>query len=157
MKPRVHALSHLAVLAVFALGAGACRSAMPDSERSGREAGTDMHYELKSYHLVYSEHRGPVGYMKVTDVTKAGGPTYTWKYILDKDFTTIGWIDQMGHAFQYVPYPPGSMPNPREPLRVITLPEDSMSQNVMRMLGMNPAADNVSFPVAKEGDIGAAK
>lgn len=152
MKPLApFALVALALAA--ALAAPGCRSAMSAEEEAAVANGSRMRWELKSYHLIYSEHRGPVGYMKVYDVTEAGGPAYTWKYVLDKDLKKIGWVDQFGNAYLIHQYPRGSMPDPREGERVIRLPSDSIQRNTMRMLGIDPALDNVSFPVAKEGDI----
>ena len=153
MKPFVHVL----VLTAAALGAGACRSSPSDGAARDVARGSLMHRELKSYHLVYSEHRGPVGYLKVYDVAEAGGATYTWKFVYDAEYNELGWIDQMGTAYQYKHYPPGAMPNPLEPLTVLHLPADSIERNTMRMLGIDPALDNVSFPLAKEGDVGTAK
>lgn len=153
MKPLVHAL----VLAAVVCGAAACRSAMSENAARDVANGSLMHRELKSYHLVYSEHRGPVGYLKVFEVGEAGGPRYTWKFVYDADFRELGWIDQLGTAYQYKEYPPGAMPDPRDPLTVLHLPADSIQRNTMRMLGIDPSLDNVSFPLAKEGDVGTAK
>lgn len=147
----------LLVLCALAAAAGGCRSAMPESEVQAVRDGALMKRDLRSYHLVYSEHRGAVGYLKVFDVTEAGGATFTWKYVYDKDFNELGWIDQFGNARRFHVYPDGAVPDPRTPIRVIAMPTDSIQRNTMRMLGIDPSTDDVSFPLAKDGDIGAAK
>jgi hypothetical protein len=151
------ALAPVLALAACALGLAGCRFANPEPRVRAVREGALMDRELRSYHVVYSEHRGPVGYLKVYDVREAGGPSYRWSYVYDKAFTELGWIDQFGHAYAYHRYPEGAMPVPTEPLRVVELPTDSVQRNAMRMLGIDPATDNVSFPPASDADILAGK
>lgn len=148
MKPLVPML-----VVAAALVAGGCRSSKPDSEVNAVEHGALMKRKLVSYHVAHSDRSGAVGYMKVFDVTEAGGPTYRWSFILDKDFVEKGWVDQYGTAFRYAPYPPGAQPNPRETFRFSQMEPDSLARNAARMLGLDPASDNLTFPVAREGDV----
>lgn len=151
------ALAPVLALAALGLAAAGCRQAMPaEGVRAVRE-GALMHRDLRSYHVVYSEHRGPVGYMKVYDVREAGGPSYRWSYVYDRNLNELGWVDQFGHAYAYHRYPEGAMPVPTEPIRPVALPADSIQRNAMRMLGIDPATDNVSFPPATNEDILATK
>jgi hypothetical protein len=145
------------LLLAAALGATACASAPSEGSVQATRMGALMKRRLHSYHLVYSEHRGPIGYMKEFDVAEAGGPVFRWKFIYDRDFNELGWVDQRGHAFRAERYPPGAQPNPAEPFRFERMPMDSVERNTMRMLGIDPALDDVSFPLAKEGEIGSAK
>lgn len=149
-SPRALALA--ALLVALPLAAGCANST---NSRAAQQAmdGTDLKWTLKSYHVIESVHNGPVGYLKVFDVQQAGGPIYTWKYVYDRDFNELGWVNQLGQAFRREKYPPGAMPDPKEPYRTHTMPADSIERNAMRMLGIDPAIDDVTFPVAKDGDI----
>ena len=108
---------------------------------------------LRSYHVIQGQRLGKVGFMKVYDVQDAGGPVYTWKYVYDLSINEVGWFDQTGRAFHAKPYPDFQRDAQNEPVRVIDLPVDTVSRNVMRMLGNAASADEVSFPVASDADI----
>lgn len=152
MKSSVRALVLTALCLAAPLAAGCASGTESDVAKAARD-GLDITRTLKSYHVVQSAHSGPVGFLKVFDVQQGGGAIYTWKYVYDKDYRELGWVNQMGQAFQWEKYPPGAMPNPREPYRVRSLPVDSIERNTMRMLGIDPALDEVTFPVALAADI----
>lgn len=144
---------HLILATTLAAPLAGCVSEPGSTEMAAIEKGALMQRTLKSYHVIQSAHTGPVGYLKVFDVTEGTGPSFTWKYIYDKDFQELGWVDQFGRAHRWLHYPAGAMPNPRESFRVQELPADSIERNAMRMLGIDPALDEVTFPVAGPGDI----
>ncbi len=108
---------------------------------------------LKSYHVIQGQRLGKVGFMKVYDVQEAGGPVYTWKYVYDLSINELGWFDQTGRAFHAKPYTDFQRDTQPESVRVIDLPDDTVSRNVLRMLGITAASDEVSFPVASDADI----
>jgi hypothetical protein len=136
-----------------ALVVGGCRSSPSEPYVRAVDQGALMKRALRSYHVAYSDRSGAVGYMKVYDVSEAGGPTYQWSFVYDRDFEEKGWVDQNGTAYRYDRYPPGAQPNPREPFRFSKMPADSLANNAARMLGLDPAAEHLTFPVAKEGDV----
>jgi len=137
----------LAVLAAAVLVAPACTSTTTTQTRWGSvENGALMERSLRSYHAVNSAYQGKVGYMKVFDVTEAGGPVYRWRYIYDLEYTELGFIDQFGKAYQYHVLPTISQAAQKKPLKVTEMPADSAERNAMRMLGIDPATDDVTFP-----------
>ena len=151
MKSLVSALPLALVLAASAL-AGCAAGPSADRVRAV-EQGALMKRRLGSYHVAYSDRSGPVGFMKVYDVQEAGGPVFRWSFVYDRDFNERGFVDQKGTAVRYDAYPPGIQPSGDAPIRFVTLPADSMPRNAARMLGLDPTADNLTFPVANEGDV----
>ena len=138
----------LAVLAAAVLVAPACTSTSTTTTRWGNvEDGALMKRSLRSYHAVNSAYQGKVGYMKVFDVTEAGGPVYQWKYVYDLDYNELGFIDQFGNAYQYHQLPEVSQRAQQETMKVTEMPADSTERNTMRMLGIDPATDDVTFPL----------
>ena len=138
----------LAVLAAAVLVAPACTSTTTTTTRWGNvEDGALMKRSLRSYHAVNSAYQGKVGYMKVFDVTEAGGPVYQWKYVYDLDYNELGFIDQFGNAYRYHELPQVSKEAQKETMKVTELPADSTERNTMRMLGIDPATDDVTFPM----------
>lgn len=121
-------------------------------ERSSGD-GALMDRQVRSFHVVYSEHTGKVGFMKVFDVVEGGGPPYQWKYVYDLQWNELGFIDQFGTAYQNKPYSPFEQSAQPRPIRVVRLPSDSAQRNAMRMLGIDPAYDDVTFPLATDADI----
>lgn len=157
MKPTAQVLLVAAaalLLPAVATGCGAMPSA---TQVKAVDDGALVRRTAKAWHVIQSAHSGPVGFLKVMDVSEAGGPVFEWRYIYGADWTELGWVNQKGQAFQWEKYPPGAMPNPREPYRVKHLPMDSIQRNAMRMLGIDPALDDVTFPVASDADIRSAK
>jgi len=137
----------LAVLAAAVLIAPACTSTSTSRTRWGNIGdGALMDRNLRSYHAVNSAFQGKVGYMKVFDVTEAGGPAYQWKYVYDLEYTELGFIDQFGRAYQYHVLSTADQQAQKTPLKVTEMPADSVERNTMRMLGINPATDDVTFP-----------
>ncbi len=136
-----------AAAAILVVGT-ACRTTVTPKRLKQVNDGKLMERELASYHLVYSEYQGKVGYMKVYNVRQAGGPAYRWKYVLDLDLNELGFIDQYGSAHRYYHYTGAEAKAHRDTMRVESMPADSTERNVMRMLGIDPALDNVSFPIA---------
>jgi hypothetical protein len=141
------------VLLGCALLPAACRTQLSEGRREQVQRGAHMHRTLRSYHVVYSEHRGRVGFVKVFDVAEAGGHAYPWSYVYDLDFNELGWVDQFGGAYQYVPYTRFEREIHGAGPRVVQMPADSLENNVMRLLGIDPALDNVSFPRATQADV----
>lgn len=141
------------LVAVLALGAASCRTS-PSEERFRQwQRGALVQRELRGYHVVRSANRGNVGYLKVYDVTEAGGPAYPWKYVYDANWKELGFVDQFGGAYRYHYYSPAEQAQQNEVLRASRMPSDSLDRNVMRMLGIDPATDDVTFPEATRADI----
>ncbi len=130
----------------------ACRTSPTVERREEVRQGALIDRTVKSYHVVYSANRGKVGYLKVFDVVEGGGQPYEWKYVYDLDFTELGFVDQFGNAYLYKPYTEFEQDIHRRSLRVMRLPADSAERNVMRMLRIDPAVDNVTFPPATASD-----
>ena len=145
-------IASIALLAL-AVAPAACKSRV--TERRVREinSGALMKRQVRSYHLVYSEHDGKVAYLKVYAVQEAGGPIYDWSYVYDLDWKELGFVDQFGKAYRYHYYPEIGQEAHKKVLRYDPMPSDSLERNVMRMLEINPALDNVSFPTATGADV----
>jgi hypothetical protein len=143
-----------AVLAAALAAASGCSSPAKGPGPEAVRDGSLVHKELRSYHIVQSTHSGKVGYMKVYDVTEGGGPSYRWRYVYDLDWNELGFIDQFGTAYRNKPYTPFEQDAQPRTIRVVRLPSDSPERNAMVMLGIDPALDDVSFPVASAADIG---
>ena len=146
------------LVAALALAASAGCSSKPaaEGETPGDLYGAGVRGEPRSYHVVYSAQRGKVGYAKVFDVAEGGGPVFQWKYVYDLDWKELGYIDQLGTAYQYKPYTPFERDYQPGTIRVVRLPSDSTERNAMRMLGMDPALDDVTFPEATAADLASA-
>ena len=144
----MRSLTILAVLAAAVLAAPACQSSTTTRTNWGDldETGL-MSRSLRSYHAVNSAYQGKVGYLKVYDVTEAGGPAYRWKYVYDLSYNELGFIDQWGKAYRYHRLPEADASAQKKPMRVEHMPSDSTEANVMRMLGLDPAVDEVTFPL----------
>jgi hypothetical protein len=153
MKAFPRTLALALVLLAAPLAAGCASAASPERANKAAADGMFFHRTLKSYHVVQSAHRGPVGFLKVYEVQEAGGAVSAWKAIEDPEHKELGIVNSFGKAWQWEEYPPGAMPNPREPYRLREMPVDSIERNAMRMLGIDPATDEVTFPVAQAGDI----
>ncbi len=144
----MRSLTILAVLAAAALVAPACQSSSTTRTNwSDVKEGDLMRRSLRSYHVVNSAYQGQVGFLKVYDVTEAGGPVYQWKYVYDLDYNELGFIDQWGKAYRYHRLPQADAAAQKKPMRIEHLPSDSTEANVMRMLGLDPSVDEVTFPV----------
>jgi len=143
----------LVVLLAASAALPACRIQLTESRRSAIEHGERMSRTLRSYHAVTAAHAGHVGFLKVYDVAEQEGPTFTWKYVYDLDFNEVGFVDQNGTAYRYHRYAGVEQEAHRRETRLETLPEDSVQRNVMRMLGIDPATDDVTFPTATSADI----
>jgi len=152
----MRSLTILAVLAAALAAVPACTTSSTTRTRwTDVEQGDLMRRTLRSYHAVNSAYQGQVGYLKVYDVTEAGGPVYQWKYVYDRDYNELGFIDQWGKAYRYHRFPDADASAQRKPMRVEHLPADSTEANVMRMLGLDPSIDEVTFPVmASDGSQG---
>lgn len=140
-------------LAALALAAVSCRTSPTDARREEWEKGALVQRKVKAYHVIVSAHKGKVGYVKVYDVTEGGGVPYEWKYVYDADWKELGFVDQFGGATKYHYYSPSEQAQQNLDLRATRLPSDSLQRNVMRMLGIDPATDDVTFPEAKREDI----
>jgi hypothetical protein len=140
-------------LCLLALAASACRTSPSDKRRAAVEGGALIHREVKSYHVISAAHRGRVGYVKVFDVTEGGGPPYEWKYVYDNDWRELGFVNQFGGATKYHYYSPSEQVQQNQTLRATPLPSDSLERNVLRMLDIDPATDELTFPVASRADI----
>jgi hypothetical protein len=145
------------VLALVGLAsvAGACRTSPTPERLAEWDRGALIHTKTREVHVIYSSQKGKVGYLKVKDVTDAGGPTYPWRYVYDLDMRELGFINQFGGAYQYHVYSQWEAARENEPMRLKFLPSDSIERNVMRMLGIDPALDNVTFPMATQADFAA--
>ena len=141
------------VLCCLALTASACRTSKSRSRLEAIEQGALIQREAKAYHVIQAAHRGRVGYVKVYDVTEAGGPPYEWKYVYDNDWHELGFVDQFGNATKYHYYSPSEQAQQNQTLRATTLPSDSLERNVLRMLDIDPSTDELTFPVATHSDI----
>jgi hypothetical protein len=103
--------------------------------------------------VIDSAHTGLVGYLKTFDVTEGGGPTYPWRYVYDRDWTELGFIDQFGSAYRYHRYSTAEQVQQNQTLRADRLPSDSIEANVMRILGIDTATDSVTLRPATRADI----
>lgn len=140
-------------LCILALSATACRTSLSDKRRAAIEGGALIKRDVKSYHVIQAAHRGRVGFVKVFDVTEAGGPPYPWKYVYDNDWRELGFVDQFGSAYKYHYYSPSEQVQQNETLRVTRLPSDSLERNVLRILDIDPSTDELTFPAATRSDI----
>jgi len=138
---------------VLALAAASCRSGPSDERREEWERGALIHKTLTGYHTIVSAHRGKVGFLKIYDVTEGGGNPYPWKYVYDADWHELGWVDQFGGAVKYHVYSPSEQAFQKLELRGDKLPADSLENNVMRMLDIDPSTDRLTFPVSTTQDI----
>lgn len=145
-------LTYLA-LAVLALAAPACRTSLSENRRTAIEKGALIRYEPVGYHVIQAAHRGRVGFVKVENISEAGGPPYQWKYIYDNDWRELGWVDQFGGATKYHYYTPSEQAQQNETLRAERMASDSLERNVLRMLDIDPSTDELTFPVASRADI----
>ncbi len=137
----------------LALAAAACRTSPSDERRREWENGALIHREVREYHVIVSAHNGPIGYLKVCDITEGGGPTYPWKYVYDSNWNELGFVDQFGGATKYHYYAPSEQAQQNLPLRATKLPSDSLEANVMRMMDIDPSTDELTFPTATRQDI----
>ena len=142
----------LALLGV-AIAAASCRTSPTDERVAEVAKGALIHRQVKAYYVIVSAHKGRVGYIKDYDVTEGGGPAYDWKYVYDSSWKELGFIDQFGTAYQYHYYNPTEAAQQNLDLRLMRLPSDSLQSNVVRMLGADPATDDVTFPEATHADI----
>ena len=140
-------------LLAAALAPVACRTSMTQSRRDQVRMGALIKRTVNQYHVIYSENDRGVGFIKVFDIQEGGGPTYQWKYVYDNDWTELGFVDQFGTAYRYEYYGQLQQEIHDKTFRTDRMGPDSIENNVMRMLGINPAFDNVSFPVATSQDI----
>lgn len=142
-------------LALIGLGvaAASCRTSPTDARREEWANGALIHREVKEYHVILSAHKGPIGFIKVYDVTDGGGPPYPWKYVYDSNWKELGFVDQFGSATMYHYYPPSEAAQQNLDLRATKLPSDSLEANVLRMMDVDPSTDELTFPVARTQDI----
>lgn len=145
-------LTCLAV-AVLALAAPACRTSLSDARREEIARGALIKRTPKEWYVIVAGHRGRVGYMKLEDVTEGGGPTYPLRYVYDNDWHELGLVNQFGTAWKWHYYSPSEQAQQNETLRAVPLPSDSLQANVMRILGIDPSTDDLTFPVANRADI----
>lgn len=141
----------------LSLAAASCGTAPTAKRVHEVEVGALMKRSLASVHSVYSANRGIVGFVREYDVSEAGGPAYRWSYVYDKTQNELGWIDQFGTAWLASPRSPFEADAHERSVRVKRLPSDQKERNIMRMLGMDPALDTVTLPVASDADIMGAK
>jgi hypothetical protein len=151
MTPRV-----ALVLVASALCAASCRATPTESQRAAWERGSGIRRELKDYLVIDSVHTGKVGYLKVYDVVEFGGPPYRWTYVYDRNWRELGFINQFGGATMYHYFSPSEEAVQNRTLRATQLPSDSIERNVMRMLGIDPATDDVVFRTAERIDVAGA-
>ena len=147
------ASSALLALAALALVLPGCRTTITKERLKQIEDGATMRRELKSYHAINAAHAGHVGYVKVYEVSEPQGPAFRWKYVYDMDFEEVGFVDQRGMAYKRNPYSRLERQIHKKDSRLEVLPSDSLENNVMRMLGMDPALDSVTFRTATAADI----
>ena len=140
-------------LAAVALAPAACHQSSTHHRDRQVMDGSLVKKTLRSYHTIQSQYDGKVGYLKVYDVSEAGGPTYPWRSVYDLDYTELGFIDQFGMAYRYHHYPEIGQEAHDTTVRVDRMPADSTENNVMRMLGLDVSRDDVSFPVASQVDL----
>ncbi len=145
---------HLLFVASLCLSLAACHT-ISDQQRAANERGALMKREIAphGYRQVYSSFKGKIGFMKIYDVQEAGGAIYRWKYVYDLNHKEMGFVDQYGTAYRFHYYPENEARIHRTPHRPERMPTDSIERNVMRMLDIDPAKDEVTFPVATRGDI----
>jgi hypothetical protein len=144
--------STLAVIGL-AIAAASCRTSPSDERREEWMNGALVHYTLKEDHVIVSAHKGPIGYIKIYDVTEGGGPAYEWKYVYDSNWNELGFVDQFGTATKYHYYSPSEQAQQNRVLRAMKLPSDSLQANVLRMMDIDPSSDELTFPVARREDI----
>ncbi len=142
----------IALLAAL-LAPAACRSSPSEARLNEWGRGALIHRTTRAYYVIDSAPRGKIGYVKLEDVQEGGGPTYPWRYVYDADWNELGFIDQFGGAYRYHRYSPAEAAQQNLEMRVDRLPSDSISANVLRMLGVDPATDTVTLPPATREDI----
>jgi len=138
---------------VLALAAASCRSGPTDARRAEWGKGALIHGELVDYRTISSAHKGVVGYIKIYDVAEAKGNPYPWKYVYDKNWKELGFIDQFGKAYRYHYYSPWEQAQQNRDLRMDVMPADSLENNVMRMLDIDVTSDRLTFPETTQTDI----
>jgi len=146
-------LAVLALCCLVALPLAACRSALSERRVEEIERGDLMSRRLLSYHVAHSAQAGNVGYVKVFAVREAGGHEYPWKYVYDQEWNELGFVDQFGNAFVYQARTEFERDIHGSGLRVRRLPSDSSERNVARILGLDPALHDMTFPEASRADI----
>jgi hypothetical protein len=137
----------------LALLAASCRSGPTDERRQQWERGAGIRQKVTGYYTIVSAHTGKVGFVKTYDVSDFGGSPYEWKYVYDRNWKELGFIDQFGKAYVYDYYSPSEQAFRNEVLRLSVLPSDSIERNVMRMLGIDTATDQVTLPKSEPSDI----
>lgn len=140
-------------LCVLALAAPACRTSVSEQRRIAVSQGAFIKRTPKEWYVVHAAHRGPIGFMRLDDVTEGGGPTYPIRYVFDKDWRELGMVNQFGGALKWHYYTPSEQAQQNETLRADPLPSDSLSANVLRMFDIDPSTDELTFPVADRADI----
>ena len=143
----------LLTLAGLALAPAACRTTRSKTRLKELEQGALVVKNLKSYHVVRAAHEGKVGYLKVFAVREGGGVPVDWKYLYDTDFKELGFIDQFGTAYRYHYYSETEQSTHKRPFRLDRMPADGLDENVMRLLGLDPAVESVTYPNATQADI----
>jgi hypothetical protein len=148
----IRPLPTLAILGL-ALAAGGCRTSLSDARRKEIDDGALIQRQVKEYHVILAAHRGPIGFLKVFDVTEGGGVPYRWSYVYDSNWRELGFVDQFGGATKYHYYPPSEAQQQNQVLRAVKLPSDSLEVNVLRMMDIDPSTDELTFPLARTEDI----
>ena len=150
----MHPAVRLLAVSTVCLLVSACHTVSPE-QKAANDRGALMKREIapNGYRQVYSAYNGKIGFLKHYHVQEAGGAIYKWKYVYDLDHKELGFIDQFGVAYRYHYYPEQEQRIHRQPHRTERMPEDSAPRNVMRMLGVDPSKDEVTFPVATGADI----
>jgi hypothetical protein len=148
----IRPMSAVAMIGLALLSAS-CRSGPSDERRSEWDKGAGIRRRVTGYYTIVSAHKGKVGFVKTEDVSDFGDVPYEWKYVYDADWRELGFIDQFGKAYRYHMYSPSEQAFQNKALRLSVLPSDSIERNVLRMLDIDPATDNVTLPVTATSDI----
>ena len=138
------------VLAVSALALPGCKGAKPaPGPQRPPEYGTDLRMEIRDYRVIWTR-GGKLGYLQTYAVSEPEGPPVTMHQVLDLDFRQLGWIANDGQGERFV-YPAEKVGEAkRTTFDRVTLPVDSLENQVRRILGVDPLAEIALAPAAEQ-------
>ena len=149
--------SILAIALAVAAGFGAAGCGSTGGGGSGGSAsGPGVRMDIRNYQVIWAR-GGKLGYLRTYDVTdgsKESGAAVPIHYVLDLDLKTDrGWVSDngLGERFEYPA--PRMREALRSPFERVTLPVDSVENQIKRILGVDPALEIRLMP-ASPADLG---
>jgi hypothetical protein len=145
----VKAILASALVLATALGAAGCRSRGAGTSPGGED---DVGMALTNYQVIWTR-GGKLGYLRTWDVARGKETSVQIHYVLDLDLRTErGWVSDngLGERFEY---PESKIREARrEPFERVTLPEDSIQNQIKRILRVDPATE-IALRPASETDL----